>query len=100
MRLPDEGRDVAETDVGAGKADVPEEMIVKLQKVLLDPTRLNRLAAPQERGNQATGKEKDCFGGPSLVVTAFDDVDFGERHGTDSFFSALQLRGSVVGATR
>jgi hypothetical protein len=60
MRLPDDGRDVAETDVGAGEADVPEEMIVKLQKVFLDPARLNRLAAPQERGNQATGKETDC----------------------------------------
>jgi hypothetical protein len=59
-RLPDDGRDVAETDVGAGEADVAEEMIVKLQKVCSDPARLNRLAAPQERGNQATGKEKDC----------------------------------------
>jgi len=58
MRLPNDGRDVAETDVGADEADVPEEMIVKLQKVLSDPVRLNRLAAPQERGNQATGKER------------------------------------------
>src|SRR5260370_20245716 len=85
-RLPDDGRDVAGTDVGAGEADVPEEMIVKLQKVCSDPARLNRLAAPQERGNQTTGEEKDYFGDPSLVVTPFDDVDFGERHGTDSFF--------------
>ena len=59
-RLPDDGRDVAETDVGAGEADVPEETIVKLQKMFLGPARLNRLPAPQERGNQATGKEKDC----------------------------------------
>jgi hypothetical protein len=59
-RLPDDGRDVAETDVGASEADVAEEMIVKLQKVCSDPARLNRLAAPQDRGNQATGKEKDC----------------------------------------
>jgi hypothetical protein len=59
-RLPDDGRDVAETDVGASEADVAEEMIVKLQKVCSDPARLNRLAAPQERGNQTTGKEKDC----------------------------------------
>jgi len=100
MRLPDQGLDVAETDVGTSEADVVEEIIVKLQEVLSDPVRLNRLAAPQERGNQATGKEKDCFGDPSFVVTAFDDVDFGERHGTDPFFSALQLRVSVVSATR
>ena len=59
-RLPDDGRDVAETDVGAGEADVAEEMIVKRQKVLSDPARLNRLAAPQERDNQTTGKEKNC----------------------------------------
>ena len=59
-RLPDDGRDVAETDVGTSEADVVEETIVKRQKVFLDPARLNRLAAPQERGNQATGKEKDC----------------------------------------
>ena len=93
MRLPDDGRDVAETDVGASEADIAEEMIVKLQKVLSDPARLNRLAAPQERGNQATGKEKDYFGDPSLVVTAFDDVDFGERHGTDSFFFRASVEG-------
>jgi len=60
MRLPNDGRDVAETDVGAGEADIAEEMIVKLQKVCSDPARLNRLAAPQERGNQATSTEKDC----------------------------------------
>jgi hypothetical protein len=59
-RLPDDGRDAAETDVGASEADIAEEMIVKLQKVSSDPARLNRLAAPQERGNQTTGKEKDC----------------------------------------
>jgi hypothetical protein len=59
-RLPDDGRDVAETDVGASEADIAEELIVKPQKVLSDPARLNRLAAPQERGSQATGKEKDC----------------------------------------
>ena len=59
-RLPVDGRDVAEMDVGASETDIAEKMIVKLQKVSSDPARLNRLAAPQERGNQATGKEKDC----------------------------------------
>jgi len=79
MRLPDEGRDVAETDVCAGEADVPEETIVKLQKVFLGPARLNRLAAPQERGNQAMGKEKDRTDHRRADATSLRPVEGHER---------------------
>src|SRR5580704_11256728 len=60
MRLLDGGRDVAETEVGAGEADVPEEMIVELRKMCPPPARLIRLpAVPQECRGQATGEQKD-----------------------------------------
>ena len=52
-RLPDDGRDFAETDVGASEADVPEEMIVKLHEVTSGAACLDHLPPVAEESDDA-----------------------------------------------
>jgi hypothetical protein len=63
MRLvaPRQHRNVAEDDVGAGHADVLEEMIVKFGQASLDSTLLAPpLPVPEPHGSDAECDKDDC----------------------------------------